>query len=264
MQKNLPIMLIYMLLLGLLFWPAVSGLALEVPPLTAEDCQKCHTTEVQQIAEAGGKHRDLLTCVDCHQEHPPRGANAIPACALCHDPTDQRHFSVSDCLGCHNPHTPLRIDYSNALRVAPACASCHTRQAAEFRDYPSNHSLLDCKDCHQQHGKFLSCLNCHAPHLKGQTYADCRQCHQPHAPLKVVYSNTLGSDQCAACHVQEGKNLKQITTKHRLLLCVYCHKSQHKRMPKCETCHFKPHDAGIHKKFPDCKICHVGPHKLIN
>lgn len=224
----------------------------------------CHTTEIQAIKQAGGKHRDAVTCVDCHREHPPRGVNAIPACALCHNPDAKEHFSVTDCLGCHKPHTPLQIDFKNASRVAAACMTCHAEQGAELLDYPSNHSVLDCKDCHQEHGKFMTCLECHEAHLEGQGYMDCRQCHQPHAPLKVVYMNSLGSEHCIACHPQAGELLNQTTTKHRLLRCVYCHKSQHKRVPKCETCHFKPHISGMHDKFPDCVTCHVSPHNLVN
>lgn len=224
----------------------------------------CHTEVIQLVNEVGAKHRDAVTCVECHREHPPRGANAIPACALCHDPAEKDHFSVSGCLDCHPPHNPLQIDFRNASRVTPACKGCHPQQIEELSLYPSNHSVLDCKDCHQQHGQFLSCLECHEPHFEGQTYSGCRQCHQPHSPLKVVYLNTLGSENCIPCHPRPAEGLQQTTTKHRLLLCVYCHKSQHRRIPKCETCHFEPHDMGMHEKFPDCNACHGGPHNLIN
>lgn len=248
----------------LLLLVAASGWAAAAPLLLVEDCQKCHTTVLQEIAATGGKHRDALTCIDCHKEHPPRGVNPIPACAQCHDPQQRGHFSVADCLGCHRPHSPLNIAYQQVSRVAPACRSCHSGQAAELMQYPSNHSILDCKACHAQHGEYFSCLDCHDPHLASQSYADCRRCHKPHSPLRVVYQNDIASEQCASCHVVQGKLLQQTTTKHRLLLCVYCHKSQHKRVPKCERCHFEPHDSGMHKKFPDCVICHGGPHNLVN
>ena len=263
MREKMSVIQILILTLMLLS-STLSGRAAEVPPLTTEDCQMCHTKVLRLVAEAGAKHRDAVTCVDCHREHPPRGVNAIPSCALCHDPDDKAHYAVSDCLGCHKPHTPLRIDFKNASRVTPACTTCHPRQASELLQYPSNHSVLDCKDCHRQHGQYLDCLECHEEHFAGQTYADCRQCHQPHSPLKVVYLNNLGAENCVSCHARAGELLQQTTTKHRLLLCVYCHKTQHKRIPKCETCHFEPHDMGMHEKFPDCVTCHGGPHNLIN
>lgn len=235
-----------------------------VPALQLDDCQKCHTAVLQEIAASGAKHRDAVSCIDCHREHPPRGANAIPACALCHVPQKSKHFAVSNCLGCHPPHSPLQIGYQQVSRVSPACQTCHAAQAAELLEYQSSHSVLDCKACHAQHGEFFNCLDCHDGHLDSQTYADCRRCHQPHSPLKVVYLNTLGSEHCSSCHLQEAEQLQLTTTKHRLLLCVYCHKSQHKRVPECVTCHFEPHNPGMHDKFPDCVTCHIGPHNLVN
>jgi len=255
------------LLLLSVFWLAVyttNVAAIEAPPLEADDCRMCHSDIIATVAESGGKHRDAVTCLECHQEHPPRGANAIPACSLCHDPEEKEHFKVGDCLGCHKPHSPMHIDFRKATRTTPACSSCHPQQGEELFDYPSNHSVLDCKDCHLEHGQFLDCLECHEPHLQGQTYADCRLCHRPHLPLKVVYLNNLDSSHCEACHPKPGEKLRQTVTKHGLLLCVYCHKSQHKRIPTCETCHLKPHDTGMHEKFPDCISCHGGPHLLIN
>ncbi|WP_303720806.1 cytochrome c3 family protein [Malonomonas rubra] len=260
MQKTITSLLILVLLL----FGVVSALALEAPLLEADDCQMCHADVIAVVQEFGGKHRDAVTCIECHREHPPRGANAIPACSLCHDPAENEHFKAGGCLGCHNPHRPKQIDFSHAARVAPACSGCHPKQGGELLAYPSNHSVLDCKDCHLEHGQFLNCLECHAAHLAGQTYADCRQCHRPHSPLKVVYLNNLGSEQCSACHPSPAERLAQTTTKHGLLRCVYCHKSQHKRVPACETCHFKPHDLGMHEKFPKCVSCHGGPHLLIN
>nr|WP_139249279.1 cytochrome c3 family protein [Malonomonas rubra] len=242
----------------------LNAFAVEAPPLQADDCQMCHTDILATVAEFGGKHRDAVTCIECHQEHPPRGTNAIPACSLCHEPQDKDHYQVSNCLGCHKPHSPTQIDFRRASRTNEACSSCHPAQGGELFDYPSNHSILDCKDCHLEHGQYLDCLECHEPHLNGQSYADCRLCHQPHSPLKVVYLNTLDSRHCEACHPGPGKRLQQTVTKHGLLLCVYCHKSQHKRIPTCETCHFKPHDAGMHEQFPKCVDCHGGPHLLIN
>lgn len=257
------VLLVVPVLFLLLILPGRS-LAVDAPALQADDCQKCHTTVLQEIAETGGKHRDAVTCVDCHKEHPPRGVNPIPACAQCHDARQRDHFAVADCLGCHRPHSPLNISYQTVARVTPACQTCHSAQATELMEYQSNHSVLDCKACHDRHGEYFDCLVCHDPHLESQDYADCRRCHQPHSPLRVAYLNNLGSEQCTGCHVREGQLLQKTTTKHRLLLCVYCHKSLHKRVPKCETCHFEPHNSGMHDKFPDCVTCHGGPHNLVN
>lgn len=250
--------------LGVMLLWAFSLCLADAPVLVSEDCQKCHARETTLVTESGGQHRDALVCVDCHKEHPPRGGKSIPACAMCHEPTEKPHFAVAGCLACHQPHSPLDINFQNATRVAPACQSCHPDQMAEMLAYISYHTVLDCDACHPKHGTFLDCLDCHQPHLADQTYAVCRRCHNPHSPLKVVYDNDIGSEHCASCHRQAGEQLQQTTTKHRLLLCVYCHKNQHKRVPACVVCHYEPHMPGFHEKFPECVSCHIGPHNLVN
>lgn len=232
--------------------------------LQPDDCQKCHSQQIEEIKAKGGKHRDRVSCTDCHQEHPPKGANAIPECGMCHQTSGNPHFSSPNCLSCHRPHSPLEIDFTKATLVRPACMTCHPAQGEELYEYPSNHSVLDCKECHRQHGQYLSCLECHDPHIEGQSYADCRSCHRPHSPLKVAYQNNLQPAACVVCHEQPGALLAENKTKHGRFLCVYCHKFQHKQIPACRTCHGEPHFSGLHEHFEACIECHVGPHNLVN
>jgi len=230
--------------------------------LTLEDCAKCHEQEIREIESRGGKHKTAVTCLDCHLEHPPRGKEAIPACSMCHKPSENTHFALEECLGCHPVHHPMDIDFAKAGRVYPACASCHPHQSRQLEDYPSNHSLLDCKECHQKHGQFLKCQECHAPHIPEMVYEDCIGCHQPHMPLKVTYDTFVPNRFCSGCHAVEYADLEENTTKHHYLLCVYCHKDQHKRIPMCATCHRVPHASAMHEMFPACNDCHGGPHTL--
>lgn len=243
------------------FWLRLAGAA---PQLQAEDCRKCHAGQVEEIQAAGGQHRDAIGCIDCHQEHPPRGANVIPECSLCHEIGGNPHFSSPSCRNCHHPHRPLQVDFTKASWVWPACMTCHPSQGEELQRYPSKHSVLDCKECHQQHGQYLSCLECHDPHMAEQNYADCRQCHKPHMPLKVVYSNSVAVAFCASCHTEPAAQLAVNNTRHHGFLCVYCHKFQHKVIPQCRTCHDEPHFAGLHQAYPECVTCHLGSHNLLN
>lgn len=232
--------------------------------LLPSDCLKCHQQQIDVINAQGGKHRDAVSCTDCHLEHPPKGTASIPACSMCHQSEDNPHFTAPDCMGCHPPHRPLEIEFSRAGRVRAGCLSCHPAQGEELSDYPSNHTVLDCKECHQRHGSYVSCLECHESHLQGQSYRNCRECHRPHMPLKVAYKNTIASAACAVCHRSAGVLLAKNRTRHRDFLCVYCHKSQHKQVPTCITCHREPHFQALHERFPDCNECHVGPHNLLN
>ena len=230
--------------------------------LTAEDCGKCHEREIREIDSRGGAHKTAVGCLDCHLEHPPRGEQAVPACSMCHKAAENNHFALEECLGCHPVHQPMDIDFSRAGRVYPACASCHPHQSRQLEEYPSSHSLLDCKECHRKHGEFLKCGECHEPHIPEMVYEDCLGCHQPHMPLKVAYDGFVPSRFCSGCHAVEFADLERNTTKHRDLLCVYCHKDQHKRIPQCVTCHRLPHAQLFHENFPVCNNCHGGPHTL--
>ena len=225
-------------------------------------CAPCHEGPTQDIKEDGGKHRTDLSCQDCHMAHPPAEKGVIPACSLCHPAEENAHFGVGNCEECHQPHKPMKIDYSQVKDVKPACASCHGEVAQQLVDFPSKHSDLDCKACHLQHGTFQNCLECHEGHSKDMTYKDCLTCHQPHKPVQVTYGDKLPSKFCASCHDTEAANLQNFKTKHSALSCVYCHPGTHKSIQTCQVCHGEPHDADLHVKFPDCLKCHGDPHKL--
>jgi hypothetical protein len=230
--------------------------------LADEDCQKCHVRELKDIADHGGKHKTAVACQGCHLDHPPRGTQVIPACSMCHAPVDNPHFTVRNCLGCHPPHRPLDISFSGVGLATPACRSCHPHQGRQLEDYPSSHTLLDCKECHTQHGQFLKCQECHDPHVDDMSYEDCLLCHQPHQPLRISYDSFVPSRFCSGCHPVEMDQLDANESKHHDLLCVYCHKSQHKQIPLCATCHGLVHTKEIHDRYPDCNSCHAGPHTL--
>lgn len=259
------ILAVYLLPTRLPGWIGLGqSLAAENQVLLSSYCQVCHPGKVEEIQANGGQHRDAVDCTDCHREHPPSGTHAIPKCSMCHVASGNPHFGSPNCLNCHRPHSPLKIDLSKASRVRPACITCHPNQGDELLNYPSNHSVLDCKECHLQHGKYLSCLQCHSPHRTGQSYADCRECHRPHMPLKVAYKNNVPVKFCAPCHPKPSAQLAENRTKHHKFLCVYCHKFQHKVIPKCRTCHGEPHPAKLHQMHPQCIECHGGPHNLLN
>lgn len=231
-------------------------------PLANSDCNKCHDEIVTDVKQNGGKHQSMVACLDCHREHPPKGQEVIPECSLCHSPEAKDHYATKECLPCHNPHHPLDIDLSKTDSVKKVCVTCHSAQGQQLQDYPSKHTSLDCSACHQQHGQFLRCSSCHGPHTEGQTYKDCLTCHKPHKPTVVRYPENLPNKHCAGCHDKAAQDLAQNTTKHHDLQCAYCHKTQHKAIPTCETCHGKPHEKAMHKTFPDCLKCHIDPHAL--
>jgi len=231
-------------------------------PLEVDDCQKCHEEIVTDVSTRGGKHKTEVTCLDCHLEHLPAGTETIPECSMCHDPDDKTHYRVAGCLDCHNPHHPLEIDFTKISVVKPICISCHLGEGTQLTDYPSKHSEPDCKECHLEHGEFLTCLECHDPHTAEMTYADCLTCHKPHMPTVVKYPESIPSSFCIGCHDKEAVLLAGTPTLHKDLSCAFCHKGQHKVIPRCTTCHGIPHSGILHEKFPDCLKCHIDAHGL--
>ncbi len=228
------------------------------PVLTNGDCVKCHTSEPNDIATAGGAHQSI-TCQDCHEKHRPASKNNIPQCSQCH--SGKAHFQLSGCLGCHtNPHTPLKITFGD--KVTAPCLTCHTKEIAQLRENKSKHSALYCSTCHNVHGKIPLCTQCHKPHADYITAADCKKCHKAHMPKVVTYSNDLPSKDCGACHKKAFELLTHSSAKHKNLACVYCHQGKHKMVPVCQDCHGVPHPASMMARFPKCGSCHNIAHDL--
>ena len=61
------------------------------PAITDAQCVNCHSQQPETIGAQGAKHRTEVGCQDCHVEHPPEGANAVPECSMCH--SDGAHMN---------------------------------------------------------------------------------------------------------------------------------------------------------------------------
>jgi len=239
---------------------AVAMATEKVPTLQNTDCIKCHKKEVATIEHNGGRHKTAVTCLDCHEEHPPLGKKTIPKCSKCH--TGKSHYKLKGCLSCHsNPHEPLVLELSD--NITTPCLTCHPKEGKDLQEYPSKHSKLACTFCHTKHGEIPECSRCHEPHVQGQTTKDCLVCHPPHSPLVIHYPNETPRSYCIPCHEDEGKLLDKTTTKHKTFTCAFCHRGVHGTIPQCETCHGQPHSAAITRAHPDCLDCHMDAHDLV-
>jgi hypothetical protein len=225
------------------------------------DCIKCHQQPGIDIAKKGGAHRDKVTCLDCHEQHPPLVQSAIPLCSKCH--AGQSHFELDNCLACHaNPHMPLVMELEK--HITGPCLTCHPEQGAQLEQNPSFHSRLNCTDCHQvRHGRVPLCFKCHKPHTDTMTSADCRLCHQAHKPLAITYGKDVPSESCGSCHADVYGMLAKSGAKHRGLACAACHAERHGNIPECTVCHGLPHAEQIHALYAKCGECHGIAHDLI-
>jgi hypothetical protein len=230
------------------------------PSLTEDMCIICHDVAPADISNAGGAHKTDVSCVECHDGHPPMKMEIIPKCSDCH--SGENHFELNNCLSCHsNPHRPREIQIGN--NVTDACLSCHEAPGHQLQENQTKHTLLACSSCHQKkHGMIPNCLQCHSPHSKEMNDDTCTGCHQAHQPIPVVIAGNIPSSQCAACHEDIANMLNVNRTKHSELVCATCHQGEHKTIPTCHQCHDQPHWSNLEEKFPNCLNCHVNPHNL--
>lgn len=258
--RKYKVMFLACLAISMTIFFATSSEAARPAELTIDDCIKCHKAPPTDIEANGGKHKTNVSCLDCHEGHPPSVRDNIPKCSNCHE--GEPHFELEGCLSCHtNPHTPLNITLAGDL-TAP-CLTCHTEQITQLKEHPSHHTTLACSNCHsERHGRIPDCMECHSPHSDEMTMSDCVTCHQVHMPLVVMYPEDIPSKSCAACHDGPYDLLQASTAKHHDLLCAACHQAKHKMIPKCQDCHGVPHPSGILAKFPNCGDCHGSPHNL--
>lgn len=238
---------------------------LQPVPLSDADCVKCHYSIAVDLDEHGQAHKEL-SCMECHEEHPPAGTNTIPDCTGCHAEDDNLHFAVQQCGACHNPHHPLLVDFTASDNARAACASCHQEKIDEMAAKPSAHAEQDCNSCHSQHGleqgQYQTCLDCHEGHSPEMTLENCLECHKPHSPTDITFGDEVAVELCAGCHEDVAGSLADLPTKHSEMTCVECHSGQHKNKTACVECHDQPHDQYMHTKFPECITCHRDPHNL--
>jgi predicted CXXCH cytochrome family protein len=229
--------------------------------LSNSDCIKCHSAVAKTVAAEGAKHKTAVTCMQCHQGHPPMVSKdkIVPACSMCH--AGKPHYEIGGCNTCHaDPHAPLNMKL--AANLTAPCLSCHQQQGDEMKANPSLHSKLFCTTCHKAHRDVPPCLKCHQPHSSDMTDKDCMSCHPAHQPKTITYGSDMASKNCAACHNTISHTLTSTATKHSPLACVYCHKEKHKYVPACESCHGSPHPPGMVQRFPKCDMCHISAHSL--
>ncbi len=252
MRKAISLTVTFFLLLFL-------GTASAQEGLTTADCIKCHPQIVKTVDEKGAKHKSEITCLDCHEGHPPIKTDIIPQCSDCH--TDSPHYQLAKCGDCHtDPHAPLSLTLAGDIK--DPCLTCHADVGKEMGQTPSLHADLFCNKCHAAHRDIPKCLKCHEAHSEEMTAESCATCHPAHKPTVISYGQETPNSYCTSCHGEEGEALKKTETKHKELACVYCHRETHGVTPSCDTCHGVPHSPRMMARFPKCVTCHADAHNL--
>lgn len=153
--------------------------------LVLEDCGKCHIKEYQQITSKGMAHKEMVTCIECHENHRPMSENNIPECSDCHARFPHKyvvdcascHERKENCKACHLVHQPLaQTDGKTALTH---CMVCHPEVYELLKTNTTKHHELSCAFCHDEHRKIQNCSECHdLPHSEGtHKLFKCLDCH---------------------------------------------------------------------------------------
>ena len=227
-------------------------------------CESCHGPGREHV-EAGGDVSKIFnfknataqkvsdTCLDCHLQQEER-SNFLRS---------EHGINTVSCTECHSVHS-ARVRTGLLKAAQPAmCYSCHGEVKPEFSKpfrHKVNEGLMNCVDCHNQHGGFnvrqtreatgtdLVCYTCHADKQGPFVFE--------HAPIKI--------EGCTVCHTPHGsQNARLLKRAQVRFLCLECHSNlpggapgtpsfhnvAQARYQNCTTCHVNIHGSNLHRFF---------------
>ncbi len=159
-----------------------------------------------------------------------------------------------DCSGCHAA-TWEKKKVVHAPVWQGLCSACHVSKSATehaFELVAQDGSAM----CVQCHNARVSKKVLHPPVVEGL----CLTCHDPHASDNHARLRQPVYETCTGCHVTQGRQNQQATTKHGALdparnerVCVACHDAHESDFERrlvawppekvCLQCHDRPVDA---------------------
>ncbi|UCD13297.1 MAG: NapC/NirT family cytochrome c [Thermoplasmatales archaeon] len=270
--------------------------------LSENSCSVCHGISLENFEEMLSDHAERAgtDCMTCHNRDHPDDAlisfKEYPAlintdfCSDCHGGNVERlrsgeHESES-CMGCHNEHGALTINFDNCYDSChePAtghdsklasCTVCHDTSTIHLKpgvDLGESFSDITCFNCHAAENSAYEssftpksleiygdngCIDCHSehkaiiyPHLKTSPFDDCGSCHSTYNTASTVHDRTGISYLGFPGIIND--------------FCSDCHDSEAKRFGRelhnamqCTDCHS---EHGILRvKFNNCISCHDPP-----
>lgn len=214
--------------------PGNKGKILRFRELSAEQasriCLDCHETAEDSTAFARSQHQSTgVGCTACHSEHKPQ--------------TKQRQLTAKEPELCYDCHLESRLEFSKP-----------------FHD-PVNEGMLQCSDCHNSHGGFLSKL------LRTTAAQDqvCFKCHAEKSGPFVFEHAPVKTEGCGSCHspIHGSSNPRLLSRANINLGCLECHTAtlssaagappgfhnQAQKYQACTMCHTQIHGSNVDKNF---------------
>jgi DmsE family decaheme c-type cytochrome len=226
-----------------------------------QGCEGCHGPGQAHVEGGGDKKKIYIfkehsaeevnaRCLNCHASGPSQlnSANSF-----------HRQNEVS-CIDCHSPHHPATKEFLLVKAQPALCYSCHLQQKSQFGmpfRHRVNEGLIQCSDCHNQHGSGAMWTSDHLiRQVRTSNSGDdiCFKCHTDKQGPFVYEHGAVRVAGCATCHIPHGgANPHMLKYSNVNLLCFSCH-------TRSATAHGLPMSASFGTQEQSCTLCHVAIH----
>jgi len=253
----------------------------------SDTCTTCHEEQARSFNEGPhwktnlAKHQgpQWQGCESCHGPGKEHAESADPS-KIIRFPSLSREDASKRCLGCHE----FGEEHSNFLRSQHlknnvGCVDCHSVHSAKVNRFllkaaqpnlcyschlevkpdfakPTHHrvneGLINCTNCHNQHGGFLT------TQLRSTAAQDivCFNCHTDKAGPFAFEHAAVKTEGCIACHTPHGSNNPRLLKRSNInLLCLECHTfTVDSAAPAIPSFHNQA------QKYQACTMCHTAIH----
>jgi len=190
-------------------------------------------------------------------------------CLTCHA-SSTSHLNISNsfhrlnevsCINCHSLHHATTKEKLLVKDQPELCYSCHLQLKPQF-DMPFRHrvneGLIQCTDCHDQHGTGGVWESSTGLVRQVRTSASgdfvCFKCHADKQGPFVFEHAPVKTEGCAACHIPHGgANPHMLKYSVVGLLCLSCHTA-------ATFGHAPVMDPMMSDQQNACLLCHVAIH----
>jgi len=221
-----------------------------------QGCEACHGPGKEHVESGGDKakifsfkgvaaqriNERCLTCHEYGEEHSNFARSA-------------HNLNDVSCIDCHSPHQAKQPQFLLVKAQPDLCYTCHLETKPDFQKpfrHRVNEKLVQCTDCHNQHGGFLT------KQLRSTSAQDtvCFKCHVDKAGPFVFEHHAVKGEGCVSCHLPHGSSNPRLLKRSQVnLLCLECHTfTVDSPIPGIPSFHNQA------QKYQACTMCHVAIH----
>ncbi len=224
-------------------------------------CEACHGPGKAHV-DAGGDPTKIINPKNLSE------SASSKICMTCHMGQEHASFTRSahleNAVGCTSCHDPHHAQVRETLLIKPQptlCYGCHGSVRGDFSKpfhHKVNEGFIQCSDCHNEHGGFLTRQLRHSPN---GDYV-CFKCHADKQGPFTFEHIPVEAEGCQMCHTPHGSTnprLLRVATVN--LLCMQCHTPTGDR--PLSAAGNVPGIPGFHnqnRKYQACTMCHTQIH----